>query len=250
MPHAQYNDPRLVPLYDLQNRWAADNDFFLALANEQPASRIADVGCGTGRLTVALAAAGHQVTGLEPAGASLQVARQKAGAEKVRWLHGTAEQLPSQSFDLVLMTAHVAQVFLEDDDWQQLLREVRRALVPGGRLAFDSRDPVAKAWQHWDSGAERDHWTLPGGTEAYTWTTVDSVSAGCVTYSSYTHFPETDETLSDTDTLRFRTEQDLRGSLKHAGFEVEHLYGGWQKQGVGQGNGELIVVARAVPVGS
>ena len=47
----EYNDPRLVPLYDLQNRWGADDDFFLALANGRPGSRILDLGCGSGAST-------------------------------------------------------------------------------------------------------------------------------------------------------------------------------------------------------
>ncbi|WP_162865490.1 hypothetical protein [Deinococcus wulumuqiensis] len=46
----QYQDSRLVPLYDLINRWGADDDFFLALANETPGCRLLDLGCGTGRL--------------------------------------------------------------------------------------------------------------------------------------------------------------------------------------------------------
>jgi len=46
---AQYRDPRLVILYDRLNRWGADDDFFLALANETPSSRhrTAPVTCST-----------------------------------------------------------------------------------------------------------------------------------------------------------------------------------------------------------
>lgn len=102
----EHNDPRLVPLYDLQNRWGADNDFFLALANERPGSRVLDLGCGTGRLTTALARPGHRVTGIDPARASLDVAQWKPGAEGVAWIHGTADDAPDGSFDLALMTSH------------------------------------------------------------------------------------------------------------------------------------------------
>jgi hypothetical protein len=38
-----------------------------------------------------------------------------------------------------VMTAHVAQFFTDDDEWGELLRALHNALVPGGRLAFDSR---------------------------------------------------------------------------------------------------------------
>lgn len=241
---AEYNDPRLVPLYDLQNRWGADDDFFLTLANEWPGRRILDLGCGTGRLTVALARAGHRVTGIDPTRASLNVAQAKPGAEAVRWIHGTAEDAPGETFDLMLMTSHVAQIFVEDGAWAGVLGHLHRALVPGGRLAFDSRDPAARGWEGWDSGDERERLTLPDGQELDTWTKVEGVADGRVTFVGYTHFPASGETVVDRRTLRFRTEEELRQSLGAAGFEVEPVYGGWQGEPVGADGGELVVVAR------
>lgn len=240
----EYNDPRLVPLYDLQNRWGADDDFFLALANEQPGRRILDLGCGTGRLTTALARAGHHVTGIDPARASLDVAQSKPGAEAVRWIHGTAEDAPSDAFDLALMTSHVAQIFVEDAAWAGTLGHLARALVPGGRLAFDSRDPAARGWEVWDSGDEREGVTLPDGQELETWTKVDGVSGGRVTFTGHTHFLNSGELVTDRSTLRFRSETELPQSLGAAGFVVEAIYGGWHFERVGAGCGELVVVAR------
>lgn len=240
----EYNDPRLVPLYDLQNRWGADDDFFLALANKQPGSRILDLGCGTGRLTTVLAQAGHRVTGIDPARASLDAAQAKPGAGAVRWIHGTAEDAPEGAFDLALMTSHVAQIFVEDAAWAEVLGHLHRALVSGGRLAFDSRDPAARGWEVWDSGDEHEHLTLPDGQELDTWTKVEGVADGRVTFTGYTHFPASGETVVDRSTLRFRTEAELRRSLVVAGFEVERIYGGWHAERVGEGCGELVVVAR------
>lgn len=240
----EYNDPRLVPLYDLQNRWGADDDFFLALANGQPGRRILDLGCGTGRLTTALARAGHRVTGIDPARASLDAAQAKPGAEAVNWIHGTAEDAPGEAFDLALMTSHVAQVFVEDAAWAQTLRHLARALSPGGRLAFDSRDPAARGWEVWDSGDEREGVTLPDGQELETWMKVEGAADGRVTFVGYMRFLASGETVVDRSTLRFRSETELRQSLGAAGFVVEHIYGGWRSERVGEGCGELVVVAR------
>ena len=101
-------DPRLAAQYDLDNQWGEDLDFFVALVADRPKRRVADVGCGTGRLTVALALDGHAVTGVDPNPAFLAIAATKEGASCVRWIRGTSASLPSDSFDVVLMTSHVA----------------------------------------------------------------------------------------------------------------------------------------------
>lgn len=124
------------------------------------------------------------------------------------------------------MTGHVAQIFVDDAAWAGVLRHLRRALVPGGRLAFDTRDPAARAWEAWDSGAERDVAALPGGEGLETWTTVETVAGGVVTFTTHAHFLASGETVTDRRTLRFRTEAEVRRSLVAAGFEVGAVYGG------------------------
>jgi ubiquinone/menaquinone biosynthesis C-methylase UbiE len=49
--------------------------------------------------------------GVDPAGASLDVARAKLHVDRVRWLHGEAATLPPLHVDLATMTGNVAQVF-------------------------------------------------------------------------------------------------------------------------------------------
>jgi SAM-dependent methyltransferase len=145
-------DPRLAAQYDLDNPWGEDLDFFVALIAAHPGCRVADVGCGTGRLTVALAADGQVVTGVDPNPAFLAIAAAKEGAARVRWIRGTSADLPHSSFDVVLMTSHVAQEFLSDEEWAANLSNIKRALVPGGTVAFDARDPAARAWESWATG--------------------------------------------------------------------------------------------------
>lgn len=239
-------DPRLAAQYDLDNPWADDDEFFLGLANRSPASRIADIGCGTGRLTTALALAGHAVTGVDPNPAFLALARAKPGAERVAWVRGTAADLPPEAFDLALMTSHVAQVFLGDDEWLGQLREVRRVLVPGGRLAFDTRDPAARAWERWPRGRSRT--TLPDGTVLDSDTTM--------AFADDVAWFESEMVLSDGAGAgpgathsrarwgyRFRSAELVRQSLAEAGFRVDALFGGWHEEPLGEGCGEIVVVA-------
>jgi len=140
-------DAQLAALYDAENGWRDDDEFFLRLADLAPGLRVLDLGCGTGRLTIALAQRGHRVMGIDPNPAFLNIARDKPGAERVTWVRGTSADAPDDTFDLVLMTSHVAQEVLTDDEWTAVLRDLHRTLVAGGTLAFDTRDPAARAWE-------------------------------------------------------------------------------------------------------
>lgn len=104
-----------------------------------------DIGCGTGFLSLELAARGHRVTGVDFAPAMLAEARRKAVAAGagIRFEQADAEQLPFApgSFDLavcrhVLWTLPHPEAAI--DEWLRVLR-------PGGRLAvIDSQfDPSA-----------------------------------------------------------------------------------------------------------
>lgn len=95
------------------------------MVDEFGATSVLDVGCGTGTLACRLAAKGVAVIGLEPAAASLEVARAKGWADNVRWICGMVMDLPSLTVDLVTMTANVAQVYLTDDEWCQTLLRIR-----------------------------------------------------------------------------------------------------------------------------
>ncbi|MFI1193244.1 class I SAM-dependent DNA methyltransferase [Micromonospora sp. NPDC020750] len=247
MRHGEFLDPLLVPVYDAECVWGPDDDFFLSLVGDTPAARVLDLGCGTGRLTVALAAAGHTVTGVDPAGPALAAARLRPGADRVAWVEGTSVGLPAGAYDVAVMTSHVAQVFVTDEEWDRTLADLARALAPGGRLAFDSRDPAARRWERWNptdsSRPVRLPVRLPGGRTVRAWTEVTGVRDRTVSFTQHYVFPGGEERLSSA-TLRFRSEAELRGSLRDAGFTVERVHGGWDGQAVGEGDGELVVVAR------
>ncbi|HXS63144.1 MAG TPA: class I SAM-dependent methyltransferase, partial [Streptosporangiaceae bacterium] len=113
---------RLAEIYDLQWAERDDLDAYVALAGELGARAVLDIGCGTGTFALRLADAGFEVTGVDPSGESLEIARAKPGAERVRWVHGVASDLPPMQADLAAMTANVAQEIVTDEDWDATLR--------------------------------------------------------------------------------------------------------------------------------
>jgi ubiquinone/menaquinone biosynthesis C-methylase UbiE len=99
---------------------------------------VLDVGCGTGRTAAALTARfGCAVTGVDPSGEMLAVARERAPAADFR--EGRAEALPvvDGAFERALMQTCVHLL-----DRARALPEAGRALRPGGRLAILTVDPA------------------------------------------------------------------------------------------------------------
>lgn len=241
---SEFDDPRLVALYDALNPFAPDTAFYLDLAAADPGCDVLDIGCGTGLLAVELAARGHAVTGVDPSEAMLQVARRRPRGRDVRWVLGSAEDAPDSSADLALMTGHVAQVFVDDAGWAAVLVAARRALRPGGRLAFESRNPAVRPWLAWTPEASRREVRDAGGRPATVWSDVLDVQDGLVRFRNHFRLERPEEALTSTSTLRFRTRDELVGSVTAAGFEVTDVLGGWDGQLATDAGRELIVLAR------
>lgn len=126
MPDLHYEHPALAALYDLDSGWSIDRDFYLGLASGGQ-KRILDIGCGTGLLCNAYASLGHQVTGVDPAHAMLDVARTKPYGSHVEWIESTAQSFRSDKrFDLIIMTGNAFQVFLEDQEVLAVFETMRR----------------------------------------------------------------------------------------------------------------------------
>lgn len=222
MPDAKFADPRLAPLYDVFDSDRADLDAYLAIVNELGAHRILDVGCGTGAFALLLADRGHEVIGVDPAAASLDVARAKRGANKVRFLLGDATTLPPLDVDLATMTGNVAQVFLSDTEWTATLNGIHDALRPGGHLVFESRDPARRAWEDWIRDWKPRHVTLTDGTAVRSRSVVTRAEGQLVSFDDVVTLPD-GTTLTSSSTLRFREREEVEASLASTGFRVDDV---------------------------
>jgi SAM-dependent methyltransferase len=217
---AIFNDPRLVCVYDAIEGDRCDLDVYVEMVDELGARSVLDVGCGTGTFACILTGRGIDVVGVDPAWASLEVARAKPGAGAVRWLHGDATTLPPLAVDAVFMTGNVAQVFLTDEDWAATLRGTRDALRPGGHLVFESRDPARRAWERWTPELTRAVLDVPGVGVVEDWGELIEVSGQLVTFRSRTTFRRDNVVIESMSTLRFRDRREIEDSLVKAGFQT------------------------------
>lgn len=219
VPDECFANIRLAEVYDDLEADRDDLGHYVAMVDEFEARHVLDVGCGTGVLACRLAAKGLEVTGVDPAAASLAVARRKPGADRVRWVLGDATTLPPLEADLATMTGNVAQVFLGDADWLANLAGIRRALRPTGRLVFEVRDPARRGWREWNRADSISRVAIAGlGTVEY-WVELTEVSLPMVSFTQHYRFDDGSLLTSDS-TLRFRERDEIVASLSATGFSV------------------------------
>lgn len=222
MPDAKFGDPRLAPLYDLFEGDRDDLDAYVSIVEEFNAGRILDVGCGTGVFALMLAERGHRVIGVDPAAASIEVARSKPGADTVRFLVGDATNLPPMQVDMATMTGNVAQVFLSDSEWVATLAGIHDALRPGGLLVFESRDPARRVWDEWRRDWAPEHIEVAGVGVVESWAEVTNADAPYVTFEGAVTFPD-GTVVPTSSTLRFRERDDIEATLTAAGFQIDEV---------------------------
>jgi ubiquinone/menaquinone biosynthesis methyltransferase len=112
--------------YGQDRRWKKR---LIALAALRHADRVLDLACGTGDLLFAAAAHAHRAIGLDVTHRMLQLARQR-GATTVVTGDMLALPFPDRSFTVVTTGYGLRNV----PDLTVAIAEIRRVLVPGGRL--------------------------------------------------------------------------------------------------------------------
>lgn len=213
----------MAAIYDADNPDGPDHTWFRALASSLGAGRITDLGCGTGLLTVTLAEPGRRVVGIDPAPAMLGVARARPGGDRVEWRLGGVELIePDQ--DLVIMSGNVAMHLL-GDDWAHALACIAGGLAPGGVLAFETRNPAARAWEHWtDPGSERQTSVglLRESTEI-----LPPDAEGVLTMLCHNDFVDAGRVVDVVQRLQYRSADQVVADLAAVGLGVRALWADW-----------------------
>lgn len=223
MPDAIFANPRLAAVYNAFDGYRDDLEFYLDVADELGARVVLDIGCGTGTLALRLAATGRRVIAVDPAAASLDIAKSKLGATDITWIHGDATALPTIGADLAVMTGNVAQVFLTDDDWSHTLDAIGAALRAGGHLVFETRRPERRAWEEWAAQTGPEVLNVLGIGAVERRMEVTAVDLPLVSFRDTYRFAADGTVLTSYSTLRFRTQDEVQSTLAAHGYRVTDL---------------------------
>ena len=134
---AQYYD--FLPLV----KGRADLDFYLAYAAAE-GDPILELGCGTGRILLPLAQAGHAILGLDLSHQMLARLRSKLESlsldlhDRIRLVHSSMADFDLQeSFRLVIVPFRPFQHLLSVEEQMACLRAAHKHLQPGGKIILD-----------------------------------------------------------------------------------------------------------------
>lgn len=195
-----------------------------------------DLACGTGRMSLALAAQGFQVTGVDVVPEMMDRARQKAAAQTlaVEWVVADARSFRlNRQFPFIFMIMNAFQFLLRRPDHEALFGRVREHLTPDGCFLFETRNPtprnlyevrhpdpqiyplpgggrmVVTEQQHYDPLTQLQHYVAP-----HTWTFPDG-----------TRREKTNRTA-----LRYVFPQEMESLLHYNGLEIREVWGNWQQE--------------------
>ena len=251
-----WGDAILARLYDAFP-FAGDLALYLELAAAQ-GGRVLEVACGSGRVLVPLAQAGHQVTGVDASAHMLAVAREKlAGAgpaaeANARLVQGDMRSFQlGEQFDLAVIAVKSFAYLTERAGQAQTLARVAAHLRPGGLLAIDLMHP-APAWLLEPVGSLRQDLVqdvpAQGITVARTEAVVSTdlaaqvrvirsayeiVAAGGTVTKRFVEWP-----------YRYIYRFEAEHLLERAGFVIEALYGGYQREPFSSESRTMLFLAR------
>lgn len=130
-------------IYDRMNDFDGDVAFYKSLALEAQGS-ILELCCGTGRLTIPLAKAGFDVTGLDFTLSMLDCARKKneENGLDIEFVQGDMRKFSlDKTFDFIFIPFNSIQNTYSMDDIVSIFNCIKRHLSPNGLFAFDIFNP-------------------------------------------------------------------------------------------------------------
>ena len=241
--------------------FTADIPFYVEEAKRAGGPAL-ELGCGTGRVLIPVAEAGVEVVGLDGSPAMLEQLRAKLPTlpedvrARLRVMQGDMRSFDlGQQFSLVYIPFRAFLHLLTVGEQKAALHCIHRHLRDGGRLALNFFNPslkiIAAGMEHWQVffEAPRGEYVRPGGRRVVTWNprhynTVNQL------IESYLVNDEIDADGRVVGrqyvplTLRWIYRFEFEHLLAACGFEVEALYGTFDREPFTRDEQELIWVAR------
>ena len=202
-------------------------------------SRVLDVPCGHGRLSLALAARGCEVTGVDISDEFLRTAEEgsRAAGVSIAWRRSDMRDLPwTASFDAAFCFGN-SFGFLDDAGNEAFLGSVARALAPGGRFVLDYGQSAESVFPRLEPRVEAEI----GGFRFVEETRYDIPAARIENRYVISRDGKTEDKLASQ---RVYLASDVTRMLELAGFEILATFGSSGEEPFAMGAHRLLSVAQ------
>lgn len=251
--------PAAAVRYDRLHADQVDDVGFYAQEAVREGGPVLELGCGTGRVTLPIAEAGVSAVGMDRSAPMLACAagklRRMAPEIRARCAFVRADMRAfafRRQFAQIFLPFRVFQALLTVPEQLAALASIRAALAPGGRLVFNVFDPRLDIL----AGAEEEPGRVHDSGRSYR--DGDAVvrerfTARYDLVQQILHLTFIYETLEDGVAvarefeplaIRYFHRYEIEHMLARAGYEVEAVYGGWEREPFTENGQEMIWVAR------
>jgi ubiquinone/menaquinone biosynthesis C-methylase UbiE len=230
---------------------------FYAGAARKYGDPVLELGCGTGRITMAIAEAGYRVVGLDISEKMLERAVEKRAAlrrearERVHLVQGDMTQFDlKEKFRTIVIPFRPFQHLLEIEQQMDCLNCACKHLAPGGHLIVDffQTDPERMYDPAFLKESALIEYELPGGRHVALSERVAAFHRGqqrndVEMIFRVTHADGKQERLVMAWTLRYFFRYEVEHLLARCGFRIEGVYGNFDGSALGDISPEMIFVA-------
>lgn len=249
----------IAAFYDLEHAdFRDDIDLLLSFA-DIVGDPILEMGCGSGRILLALAEAGYDVTGIDHSATMLERAREAIGERdldgSVQLMHGSmleADSAPGGPFGLVIFSLNALMHLSTAASQRLALESALRALDPRGQLVLDLMNPTPDHLTSLGAASILEgSWVLPDGSVVDKWAH-RRIHPTTQTIDTVLWYDEVgvDSTFRRTRTsfpLRYVHGSELKLMLELAGFIEVRTYGSYEMDPLDDDSDRLFVTAEVVP---
>ncbi len=220
---------------------------------------ILEIGAGTGRLSLQLAAVGHRVVAVDCSQPMLSALQAKAALlsketqDRLQMVCADQREIRlGTRFPTVLVTGGTLQHCLAAEDYELALASARAHIEPHGILALDiarmsaqqARRSYQKDYGTYSGAHLAERWTRIRSWDEVTYDAVGGVTRTCSFFEMKNAEGEPTDRLCFEFLQTFPEPEELRAMVEHAGFVVTGLFGGFSGESPEAETEQLVLVAR------
>lgn len=211
---------------------------------------VLEIACGSGLVTIPIAAQGPDVTGVDLARPMLEHARKKAEAQNlnIRWVEADARFFDlGKQFPFIYLTGNAFQAFLHREDQEALLASVKRHLMPEGVFAFETRNPSGHDLTNQPEEAfDQSYISVEGHLVSVSFTQMYDPITQIMYWTSYRRWSDGEQAHSKETHIacRFTHPQELEALLHYNDFQIIQQYGNWNQEELSTSSPSMINICR------